>query len=691
MFFSDNIQRIQEWVDFWLSENGKVWSEAIGKRNRIIKQFISSISRYNMKDAINLRGSIDKAKWSIIGFASNKEYSAEILLNWYNTLVGFNSDYVSKYGKDVKNISDLIEMVGDNSFEDILNCKIFSDWGSQGPLSIHTVLTDNKYLSQCIENPKYLVEMLIGYLKHAEITETSLLTIWGFGMGLLDWRDEYTHSTIYALQCAIEKRASDICLSNIRNNLLTIGPAYMDLASDPVKYIIPDRWCDSTSIIGESDDAVDIIDSYLATSSRKMSSSDILRAIQSMHVKGTLEDSLVDKIIHKELHTEDSSIYRNSILEYVIKLGKTQSTNKAISGYLSRQKNSKYFYPELDLPALITWRMSCEGEEYSRNSVDDLLATFRCWLTSDNHIKAPDYPKSHNYCQYLKPTSTDIFELYVRILLIIVDSEDADAARVALGGLFSVIRNYISCISIIETEWNNMHYRAKEWLLMLYELCFSLCPSLRPQLETILSVHSHDNDFNVALYSKILHETLWPDCDTKYEVEEKDFFKQVPNYGTRRLIKAKTDTLHISGNDYVLEQIELLQKQISKSLDDLEFRTTEYGQQIDAIPSLIPLNRKKYGGYRVPLDKKSYSFFRVLYKDWYVGRWTGYEMALARCILSASEPYYLLLSPVRWKWNNGKLFDDVKALLQKSDEEKRQQIEILLGVGLKSDEVIRVC
>jgi len=87
-------------------------------------------------------------------------------------------------------------------------------------------------------------------------------------------------------------------------------------------------------------------------------------------------------------------------------------------------------------------------------------------------------------------------------------------------------------------------------------------------------------------------------------------------------------------------------------------------------------------------EKVNRAYYRVLYKDWYEGRWRGVEAELARVILSASEPFTLLLSPYRWKWNEGKLFDKLNDVISASEKERCNNIDRILETGIGSDEVV---
>lgn len=43
-------------------------------------------------------------------------------------------------------------------------------------------------MSELLEQPEYIIEGLIGYLKKASVSENDLLAIWAFGLGILNWK-----------------------------------------------------------------------------------------------------------------------------------------------------------------------------------------------------------------------------------------------------------------------------------------------------------------------------------------------------------------------------------------------------------------------------------------------------------------------------------------------------------------------
>ena len=107
-----------------------------------------------------------------------------------------------------------------------------------------------------------------------------------------------------------------------------------------------------------------------------------------------------------------------------------------------------------------------------------------------------------------------------------------------------MLRSDAKYLKNIEDDWEEYHYRAKEWLMMLYELLWHLDYGSRNSLYEIIKRHCKDDDFNVALYANIMLETLWSDRFDRYFIEKKDFFNEISEQGFKKLIKKKRNENH---------------------------------------------------------------------------------------------------------------------------------------------------
>jgi len=688
MFYRDNPTRIQRWVDEWLDVNGKVWAMEIGERNRIVKKFYEIVNHYDDNACISLRGAIEKIQWSVIGFVSHKEYTVEILRNWYNNLVKKDSKYILQYGGLVKDISDLIAEVGDNRLDYLIDSKIYSDWGSQGTIVIQDILKKKRYFHQCILQPSLFVEMLIGYLEKNTLTKEELLLVWAMGIGLLDWRNEDDHGSIVALEKAIILCSERNGISNIDFDLKRLGAAYVGLSVDSVRYVVPNRWIDKTQDLILEKDPLDIIYSYLNEPERKIQNSEVISALDVLHKSGKLEDEIVIELLSHELDKGDYWIDRNPICEVLVGIGNEKIVDEAIRLYIQKAVTAKSFYPAQLLPAVIGWRMNKEDGESAKESVDLMIEMFKCWLTVDGHMNLPVFAESYDYYKCIELEGESIFDFYFEILQLIIKSDDADAARVALGGIAAVIRTNVYYAYKLEKNWSNIHYRAKEWILMIYELVYCISPDSRALIGQLLMKHANDEDFNVALYSIMLCEEF----DLKFDfpsLDNKSFLSDIPKNGLKLLLKTPRRNPWINGYESVLLRKELLEKQLNIDLSDIEKRTAEYSDTIDWDANLIPINRRKPGGgCRVVCDKDNLSFFRILYKDWLEKRWEGFETDLARVILSASEPYALLVTPNAWKWNNCRFFEKLNDILDEEETLRNKKVQNLFCSGIHDDEIV---
>lgn len=687
LYYRNNHERMQLWIDEWLDDSGRVWTEPIGDRTIIVKKFLESKEKYDKNNNLNLRGAVDRVRWSVIGFASHKEYCVDYLLNWYNNLVDRFPEYICKYAEIVKDISDKISVSGDNRIEYILNSKIYSDFGIEGTAYIKSILQNKKFLSQCIANPSYIVDMLIGYLKDSKSDKKQLLTIWAAGIGLLDWRNEDDYDSIYSLQRAIEICATKKGIIDIKKDLSKLGPAYVDLSSNPVKYIIPDRWCDIEKKLNSLENAEEILTSYLNKGKYFNKVSDVAIAIETLYYYDKLNENQINKVLEVELTKDNYVIDHNSILKFIFGIAKDNIVDKFIRRYIRNAMENNRFYPAQDLTAVIGWRLKYKEKDYVVNCLEELITTFNCWITSANNIKGPDLEEGYDYSKYLNLKEENIFNNLFNILLLLILSDDADAARIAVGGITAFLRVDISYISKIEEYWGKLHYRAKEWVLMVYEFVYETCHGHREKIYRYLVLHSRDDDFNVALYSKILCDNINPDYSKTYSVEKKDYFSSIPTNGKKLLIKTSRNSHWINGRECVLEQLVLMQERLYEDFTDIERRTADYFHNVE-VQSMVPLFRRRVGGCRVICDKINLAFFRVLYKDWFHGRWDGVEAELARILLSASEPFTLLISPSRWKWNNSKLFDNPNDIFSLPEKERNSIIGQVFNTGINSDNIV---
>lgn len=236
-----------------------------------------------------------------------------------------------------------------------------------------------------------------------------------------------------------------------------------------------------------------------------------------MHNKDALKESVVLEIMEHEFFKESSSIERNSLLEYLISFGKAEETDVLIRKYLGMLLQRDHYYCALDVPALVLWKMKQLSPEYGINGMKQILDMHRSWRTAAGHIKDVELTNEIIFTKLVDwNESTDLYTLFLDIALLLIKSEDADVARTALAGVFATLRVEPGYINFIEKMWDSFHYRAKEWILMIYELLWDYREDFHDNMLTILKKHCEDEDFNVSLYSNLLLENYSSDDSFKY-------------------------------------------------------------------------------------------------------------------------------------------------------------------------------
>lgn len=342
----------------------------------------------------------------------------------------------------------------------------------------------------------------------------------------------------------------------------------------------------------------------------------------------------------------------------------------------------------LDVPALVLWKMKQLSPEYGINGMKQILDMHRSWRTAAGHIKDVELTNEIIFTKLVDwNESTDLYTLFLDIALLLIKSEDADAARTALAGVFATLRVEPDYINFIEKMWDSFHYRAKEWILMIYELLWDYREDFHDNMLTILKKHCEDEDFNVSLYSNLLLENYSSDDSFKYIRNSKSYFDEIPNRGHKLFIKKNRPSPWINGYDCVMEQIELLSERLEVDGEHLEKRVADYCDKIPDTVQLIKLGRK-WWGCRVVCENPNRSFLRVLYKDWYNHKFDWEEAELGRIVLSASEPYCLLITPQLWTYNNGYLLNPPESFISSSSVEQKKQIHDILFEGVDDTETV---
>lgn len=698
-FYRNNVERLNAWYQDWLGEKGRVWDNPIGERNRIIKDIFNLVKKYQLENYIDTTAVREKAKWSVIGYASHKEYSLNDILEWYDSLLEMGCDNTHRYTEQIKSLSGKMEELGDNRLDYQANCKLYGDLFDDGLDAIKKVLSTPIYMSELLEQPEYIIEGLIGYLKKASVSGNDLLAIWALGLGILNWKNDSNHSTIAALDKAIEVCAKRNELSSVHEKICKMGKAEISARVDPSRYIIPSRWCDKAEVKKCGDSQHNYIEQYLQAGDLDYHDMQALfEECETMRDDRETYYSCLEKILEKELVNERYGWKNREILKYVISNLPNAIADKYIRSYYltGLEGGRESFYPGENIMYLCLWKVKQCGKEYCKKGLDNLLNTHNLWISSAGRIGGQEEnidedvnTKLQRVYSFLDIERIDTLQdLFIRILIVFMLSDNSDTAENALRGIYHLLQIYPKLVVGIEEYWDEFHYRAKEWMLMVYELLTETKVMDKVLLESLVTKHINDSDFNVAFYSRILLQRLCGKNGFGMLKEKQKYFADIPEYSTKKLLSVKSTEQYLTGTRYVMESLKRMTEEIWDDCSDIESKVAAYMDQIsDTDHMLLDVGGRKQCS--VALYDINVAFLRVLYKEWYQGRWDGEEIPLSRIILSASEPFVLLQSPTILPYQENKILNvKIDEFEEQNKNDKEKLLKNIFNMGIRDDEIV---
>lgn len=691
-FYRNNVKRLNAWYQDWLGEKGRVWNNPIGERNRIIKDIFNLVEKYQLENYIDTVDVREKAKWSVIGYASNNEYSLSDILDWYDNLIEMGYDNTHRYAKQIKSLSGKMEELGDNRLDYEANCKLYGDLFNDGLDAIKEILSTPVYMSELLKQPEYIIEGLIGYLKNASISENTLLAIWTLGLGILNWKNDSHHSIIASLDKAIEIFAKRNGLSSVYEKICEMGKAEISVCVDQSRLYdeIESKKCGENSH--------NYIEQYLQTGDLNYHDRQYFFE-ECETIRDNREDycSCLEKILEKELVNERYGWRNREILKYVINNLPNAIADKYIRSYflIGLEGGRESFYLSENIMYLCLWKVKQCGKEYCKKGLDNLLNTHNLWISSAGRISNEEDIKENSdvnlqrVYSFMDIESIDTFQdLFIRILIVFMLSDNSDTAENALRGIYHLLQIYPKLVVKIEEHWNKFHYRAKEWILMIYELLNETKVMDKVLLESLVTKHINDSDFNAAFYSRILLQRLCGKNGFEMQKGKKRYFADIPEYSTKKLLSVKSTEQYLIGTRYVMESLKRISEEIGDDCGDIESKVAAYMNQISNTENIMfdVGNRKQCC---VALDDINIAFFRILYKEWYQGRWDGAEIPLSRIILSISEPYVLLQSPAIFPYQENKILNvKIDEFEEQGEDDKEDMLKNIFTMGISDDEIV---
>lgn len=701
-FYKDNnIDYLKKWYNNWLGESGKAWSENLYERNTIAKNIFAEIDKYNLEKYFDIEKTKNKLKWSVIGYASHKEYSLGNLIPWYEKVLECDYNKSQIYIKQIKKISDMVCKLGDNREAIQIDYMYYSNYFRRGIDGINLLISIPKECENIIKEPINLIDGFIGMLETNRLSREELLKLWGFGIGILDWRSDVNESYLSALKNAIIKNSNRNNILNIEDSLKKMGNIEFESEGDPIRYRLPDRWCDD-----------DIVEKYNSENPEEYIKNIINKQIEIIGSSQIIMNlKLLKKIVDNEQYQttilelfrlvseKNEAWYHNELIEYIISECDyaEQLIREHIVSLMNNEQSYKLWQLKEDLGVICAWKIKDLGYDYSEKGLNEYIKMHNTWITQAGNILLNE----DDYVSESMKNTIDFFtkdeiktydEFYEKYFILNILGNDADRAETSLRGIWRLININPGFIVDIFDYWDIMHYRAKEWFLCVVELVMDNSICELDIIKKILIKAQTDSNFNVMLYANILLNRYAKDKDeylNSISVVKQKYFDLIPDEGYKKMLKYSNSGRCVDGTQIIFHILKWLDKVTYWGSSGIEERLEIYKKnRVNSAFNLFnTINENTQ--FKVVLYYEQLALFEILYKDFSEGRWQNNFVVLAQRILTSTEPFILLTSPKRFKYRNGKFLNGTLKEFRKLDKyDQKKDVSTLLREGIDNENEI---
>lgn len=690
-FFRNEPERIIEWKESNLGSEGKVWELPIGERNTYIHKFIESIYKYGLTDIIDICEILERSRWSIIGYASHKEYSVSELLESYNELVERNPSYIQKYARTIMEISIQSDELGDNRASWEVNRKIYHDLFFSGIESIKGVFAMPEDVCRILQEPTLLANGIIGYLEGNSFFEKrELISLWIFFNGILDSRDSTNGKEFKKCILLLKKAAIENGFVITDYDLKKYGlNGYNSIFFQEKQSAL-----DTTVEIINEDAAIMSIHAYISGKDSNLYASTIVDCLEVLKQNDQVYLDSLHKLAENEFSQEIHGLQYETLKQYILRNLPLVEAENYIVSYLMKKFDDNRFYVAADLREISKILMYHLDEEYSKQSIESIISMQRSWQTASGHL--PDF-SSVQSCSNITESifyeivqiedKTTIFDLLFRWLMVCLLCDDADQVYISLQSLYQLISLDNKYVKEIEENWQLYHYRAKEWIIMIYELLLTKDCDFKEVLYGSILKHTEDDDFNIVLYSWMIIFKFYPEIESSFAVKHKLFFDNIPDKGYQKLIYAPNENPWVTDLSMTYSCLRRMERLFCEQYVDIEKRVVSYNLNNNYSYNIISTNRRKQ--IKVVIYPLVKALFDVIYKDLYRGRWDASDLVdLASVLLSGTEPSVLLQPADWWTQSGGYIIEDVDQFLNQTPEEQKKGVQSCFSKGLLEDEVV---
>lgn len=704
---------LRGWFDYWNGEKGKVWKEEIWFRLNAIDDFLMLAEEAGFKDEVNKLS--EKAKYGRIGFSSNKETALQKPLMWFQQLVKYNPNHWKSEGKLLLEISQEISRVGDNALERDINEEIVNSAVNSGVSDIYWLYNTLNIDVPLIENPIDLVNALINMIEKNSFTDTELLELWAFGTGALSWQNNRHHSYIVNLKNVIVKN----CSNPLSESMINIAPTEFYLSYEEVGYNNP-----SMRDYKQSKEKILDIVSTLSLNeaipelSRHQEMNDVyaksyiwkgveilakrVRREKPSGYEQKVED-LISILSERDNHYAWSSDGIDKAYREIIKIVRDDKKIEILDEMIKGCDFDDDYYSWLrslgeNIELLCLYRAQSLGEKTLKEGLQYLLVTTKSWIEGFGFLPQIEKITIPNKDDCDVPSSWGVF--LSNYLFDLLKTDNGTRIQAALKGLWGIAQINPTALKFIENRFDELHLRAKEWILLLAEHAARTIPtSYSPFREVVLKCYySEDVSLKYEALNILtsLSETAG-DTIPKWELKKHSLHDTIESLSTGNETGILSIPSLYQGSVYsvigiqtVNSVLQLLGAATLDDLHDLEKRFSAYTKIIDEEDDYkLRKVKKEHGIIKIILSPEMKLLKDIIYYYLSDGRWANIpKVRMAQALTTSVDPFILLKSPYPVPSKENWLVDDGLSKIIEDKSKLTEQFVPVINSGVDEEEMV---
>ncbi|MGG0412259.1 ATP-binding protein [Peribacillus simplex] len=667
-----------DWLSYWCGPTGKIWNQDVANRLDVVNRF--SELAYEVGFDLEAKEALERLNWGMVSYTGHKEYSLDRPISWYKGLAGLRPKVWEKEGKRLLEISQEATRVGDNRLAFLVDATVATSVAKCGVSD-----TWRFFLAQeesIKNNPHILFDGLIEMLESEVVTEEDLFSLWVFGIGVLIWQNGFDRCYLEDLRIVLLSVAESNGIEKFAKKLETLGPSEFNVSGNHDRYHIPKRWFESTSnnervqglllnldslpfekaieklyqVYGGTDIYYDSdVWQGVAFLARKLKSERPTGFIK--HVNRLL--TLVNTRSNSFGWSSDGVYEAYEALIPLIHDRKRMTITKEVISKIDFETEPQIWASVAaeNLDYLCLYRAASIGENELSKGLNCILTTHEMWIHGNGflpeiqRIKLPSFDQFTTFPDSWSQFATHYFHQ-------ILKSDNGSKVEVALRGLWAMFEIKPIELDYTMKHWQDLHPRAKEWVLLIAERVAISHPSNFDIFTECVHQCFEGEDIKLKLQAwlvlKGLERSTGRKCPCwsmkKHSQNEKiaaSYTKIIP--GVLKVPSVQLGSIHSTGgNRTILSTLELLKSITMEDLRDIEQRYASYIRGNPPNKMDFKIVNKRDGEIRLETSAELCRLGDIIYYEMFKGRWGDISLSsLAQALTTGDEPFiFLKTSPL---------------------------------------------